>query len=158
MASLANSLTASSKNEAGTRLRLTLSASPHHISAADVWSKGPVYQRLDSSFLEEPSIPKAPPAPRLRIDRFNGSLRVFDPVHSPDFSDAPETVSLPVLSRLDPPFELQRDPARPASPGPQDSVFTAMPGSSRPRLAYQAAAVAVGFAAGLAAAFLFGWL
>lgn len=135
MASLANSLKVAQPLDVPTRLRLTMPVSLDAVSIPGVWSQGPVYRRLDSEFLEQPLIPKAPPAPRLRIDRINGSMRVFDPVHSPDLSEIPPTLSLPQL------------PYRQAEPA-----------LDKPRIKYQAAAVAAGFAAGLAAAFLFGWL
>jgi hypothetical protein len=135
MASLANSLNVSDANAAPPRLKLTLTTSLNKIPMAGAWSRGPTYRRLDSGFLEQPLIPKAPPTPRLRIDQVNGSLRVLDLVHSPPFSNMPETQSLPELERSEAP-------------------------SSHPKagLEFQIAALSVGFAAGLAAAFLFGWL
>lgn len=141
MASLASSQKVADPLDAPTRLRLTMSASLDKIPVPGMWSQGPVYRRLDSDFLERPLIPKAPLAPRLRIDRINGSMRVFDAVHSPELSEMPPTVSLPQLEQ---PPQLQLPEAESAR--------------GKPRLWYQALAVAVGFAAGLAAAFLFGWL
>jgi hypothetical protein len=135
MESLAHSLKATSQLDAPTRLKLTVSAALSQVAMPGIWSQGPVYRRLDSGFLAQPLIPKAPPTPRLHIDQVNGSLRVFDPVHSPDFSEIPATMSLP---------ELQPSKAPPIS--------------SKPRVPFLLTAVAAGFAAGLAAAFLFGWL
>ena len=134
MASLANSLNVSPENAAPTRLRLTVTTSLNKISMPGAWSRGPTYRRLDSGFLEQPLIPKAPLTPRLRIDQVNGSLRVLDLVHSPPFSDIPDTLSLPEL------------------------VFSAAsPSRNKPKFQFQLAALGAGFAAGLAAAFLFGW-
>jgi hypothetical protein len=139
MASLAHSLKVLPGVVPPTRLRLTVSTSLNGPDPS-IWSRGPIYRRLDSGFLEQPLIPKAPPTPRLRIDQVNGSLRVFDLIHSPAFSDMPETVSLPELPQREP---LQLAP---------------LPSRTKPRFWYQAAAIAAGFAAGLAAAFLFGLL
>lgn len=108
----------------------------HLPKTAGVWSNGPVYKRLDSDFLQRPLIPRAPLAPRLRIDQVNGSLRVVDPVHSPDFSEVPETVSLPTLARPLAPQVVARTP----------------------RVRFQILAVLAGFVAGILAAMLFGWL
>ena len=135
MASLANSLKAAQPIDPPTRLRLTVSASLDRIPLPGAWSHGPVYRRLDSGFLEQPLIPKAPLTPRLHIDRIDGSLRVFDSGLRPEFSDIPPTVSLPEL-------------AQPEVP----------PIGDHRRIWYQVVAVGVGFVAGLAAAFLFGWL
>jgi hypothetical protein len=134
MASLVNSLTASAQNAAPTRLRLTVATSLHDLPIPGAWSRGPTYRRLDSGFLEQPLIPRAPLTPRLRIDRVNGSLRVLDLVHSPPYSDMPETLSLPELGHSAAPLSR-----------------------NRAKVPLQLAALGAGFAAGLAAAFLFGW-
>jgi len=135
MASLAQSLKAPGAQLQPTQLRLTLSASLDKIPLPGVWSRGPTYRRLDSGFLEQPLIPKAPLAPRLRIDQVNGSVRVLDLVHSPPFSEVPETQSLPELTHYDVPARDRRAGG-----------------------AFQIVALAIGFGAGLAAAFLFGWI
>jgi hypothetical protein len=140
MASLAHSLKVLPGIEPPTRLRLTVSRALDGNPVPDIWSRGPVYRRLDSDFLEQPLIPKAPPTPRLRIDQVNGSLRVLDLLHSPAFSDMPSTVSMPEFGQP----EMRQ--AEPPLTG------------NKPRFWYQAAAIAAGFAAGLAAAFLFGLL
>jgi hypothetical protein len=103
----------------------------------EVWSRGPVYHQLDPGFLERPLIPRAPPTPRLRIDRDGGNVRVFDAVASPDESAIPETVSLPEVAV--------------ASPKSAKSL-------ERTRAGFQVLAVVLGFAAGLLAALAFGWL
>jgi hypothetical protein len=135
MASLAQSLKVVGAGAPPTQLKLTLSASLDKISLPGVWSRGPTYRRLDSGFLEQPLIPKAPPTPRLRIDDVNGSLRVLDLVHCPQISNMPETQSLPELRSPD----VRREERKSA-------------------LTFQVTALAIGFGAGLAAAFLFGWL
>lgn len=135
MASLAQSLKTDGSPSSPTKLKLTLSASLDKIPLPGVWSRGPMFRRLDSGFLEQPLIPKAPPTPRLRIDDVNGSLRVLDLVHCPQISNMPETQSLPELR----PPEVRREERKSA-------------------LTFQIAALAIGFGAGLAAAFLFGWL
>ncbi|MGC4063480.1 MAG: hypothetical protein QM784_02270 [Polyangiaceae bacterium] len=101
----------------------------------EVWSRGPVYHHLDPSFLERPLIPRAPPTPRLRIDRVDGSLRVFDAVAAPDESAIPETVTLPKVA---PPVVISTP--------------------KRSRVGFQVLAVVLGFAAGLLAALICGWL
>jgi hypothetical protein len=154
MESLAGSRKAARADEPPTQLRLTLAVSQKHVSsaAADAWSKGPVYRRLDSDFLEQPLIPKAPPTPRLLIDRDQASWRIDDRKPPADVSDAPTTLS-----------EFEIDPAD-APPRALAHAVLAAPtrrlrsARGRPALAYQAAAVAAGFAAGLIAAFLFGLL
>jgi hypothetical protein len=117
-------------------LKATVSTSLNQIPAAGYWSKGPVYRQIDSDFLERPLIPKAPPTPRLRIDRISGTPRVLDLVRTTAVSEMPPTVSLPELS-----FRV-----------------SSLPESNKPQLMFQIAALGAGFAAGLAAAFLFGWL
>jgi len=136
MGSTAKSIPTTPGKESGNRVKLTVPVELAPLPRTPgVWSQGPVYKRLDSDFLQRPLIPRAPPTPRLRIDQINGSLRVFDPVHSPDFSESPETVSLPQLARpLGPPIQ------------------------PKPKLNLQVMAVLAGFAAGLAAAILLGWL
>jgi len=42
------------------------------------WSGVPLWRGLDSAFLCEPSIPKAPPTPRVRIEMIGHSLRISD--------------------------------------------------------------------------------
>lgn len=64
--------------ESPPKLRLTISDSLRDLPIAGVWSRGPVYQPLDPDFLAQPRIPKAPPTPRLQIDKVNGSVRVID--------------------------------------------------------------------------------
>jgi hypothetical protein len=94
-----------------------------------------VYKQLDADFLQRPLIPKAPPAAKLTIDDINGSLRVIDTLHQPAFSAIPETVSLPEVG-------AQR---RPQAQGLS-------------RFKFHLIALLTGFAAGLAAALVLGWL
>lgn len=136
MASLGSSLHLSNTLEQPTRLGMTVSAQLEPLPVPGVWSRGPVYHRLDSGFLEQPLIPKAPLTPRLRIDQVGGTLRVFDsPRPGPEPSEVPPTLSLPELQQAE-----------------------VLPLHARPRLTFHLAAIVAGFAAGLAAAFLFGWL
>jgi hypothetical protein len=134
MASLAKSLKVEQPVDSPPKLKLTVSASLNRIPVPGTWSRGPVYKKLDSGFLEQPLIPKAPLAPRLRIDNINGSLRVIDAVEPPAISDMPPTLSLRTISA--PPIETVQ---------------------VRSKVFYQSLALAIGFAAGLAAAFFLGW-
>jgi hypothetical protein len=127
---------ASSRHAPTNRVPLTVPGELQKVERRkEVWSRGPVYHQLDADFLERPLIPRAPPTPRLRIDRVDGSLRVFDAVASPDESALPETVSLPKFAA----------PVQAKSP-------------RQIRVGLQALAVLLGFAAGLLAALVFGWL
>jgi hypothetical protein len=94
-----------------------------------------VYKQLDADFLQRPLIPKAPLTPKLSIDNSNGSLRVIDPINNPAFSDVPDTMSLPQVGTAL--ILSERDPSR---------------------TKFQIIAVIAGFAAGLAAALILGWL
>lgn len=42
------------------------------------WSAVPIWQGLDSDFLCSPAIPKAPPAPRLKVEMVGSTLRISD--------------------------------------------------------------------------------
>jgi hypothetical protein len=136
MGSLAKSLSTEPKQDPATRIQLTMPGGLQPLSSRDgVWSQGPIYKQLDAAFLQRPLIPRAPPTPRLTIDRINGSLRVIDPVHSPAFSDIPNTLSSPLQAR-------HHEPKA----------------TGKARLQFQLLAIFAGVAAGLAAALLLGWL
>lgn len=136
MASAARSIPTSARKGQPNRVNLNAKGDLFApLPRTGVWSQGPVYKKLDSDFLQRPLIPKAPPAPRLRIDQVNGSLRVVDPFNGPEISDIPDTVSLSPISR------------------PKGS-----PPAGQTRLAFPVLAIFVGFVAGLAAALLLGWL
>jgi hypothetical protein len=136
MGSLAKSIPTGQKQEPVNRIRLTMPGQqPHVVVRQGVWSQGPVYKQLDADFLQRPLIPRAPPAPRLSIDNVNGSLRVIDPLNNPLISDIPDSEVLPQNA-----LPLETETGR------------------RSRLRFQILAVFAGFAAGLAAALLLGWL
>ena len=134
MGAPAKSISPESQKALGNRVRLTLPGQGVQIRQG-VWSQGPVYKQLDADFLQRPLIPKAPLTPKLSIDNSNGSLRVIDPINNPAFSDVPDTMSLPQVGAA---LTLsERDPSR---------------------TKFQLIAVIAGFAAGLAAALILGWL
>jgi hypothetical protein len=136
MGSLANSISAPNAQEPITHARLTIpGVQPQRGNRPGVWSQGPVYKQLDPEFLQRPLIPRAPPTPRLSIDRVNGSLRIIDQVNTPAITDVPDTVSLPIRVHT---------PLPPLTPKSNRSL--------------QLFAVLAGFVAGLVAALLLGWL
>lgn len=127
--------------ESPPKLKLTVSDSLGELPIAGVWSRGPVYQPLDPDFLAQPSIPKAPPTPRLQIDRIDGSLRVIDAL------DAPRKPSVPMTAQgRNPPT-----PSQTAKTLPQPRRTLAQFARER---RYRIMALVVGFGAGIAVAML----
>jgi hypothetical protein len=120
-------------NRGQLRAKSNISLPPVH--GEDAWFEAPAYRKLDSEFLQRPRIPRAPAAPRLRIDRVNGSLRVLDPADAMDFSDVPETNSLAQVHLSKGKLPLARRP-----------------------FVVPTLSILVGFLAGLVAALILGWL
>lgn len=143
MESLANPRKAMKSDESLGKLRPTVTESLERIPLAGAWSRGPVYYRLDSDFLAQPQIPKAPPTPRLQIDCVDGGLRVVDRIAQ--------------LAATDPVPAGTEDGLEPhAATLPGVRVNAVRPSLGRGR-SYQLLALAVGFGAGIAAAALLRW-
>lgn len=134
MGSAVKSNTPESTKAMGTRVRLTAPGQPAQVRQG-VWSKGPVYKQLDADFLQRPLIPKAPPAAKLTIDDTNGNLRVIDTLNQPAVTAVAEPVSMPQVGALRRPHRHELS-----------------------RFKFHVIALLAGFAAGLAAALILGWL
>lgn len=140
MESLANPRKAAKDVESFGKLRPTMTESLERIPLAGAWSRGPVYYRLDSDFLAQPQIPKAPPTPRMQIDHVDGGLRVVD-----RFAQLAATDPVPAGT------EDGLEPHAPTLPGMRMNAV--QPWLERGR-AYQLLALVIGFSAGIAAAAL----
>jgi len=55
-------------------------------AAAGPWSGVPLWRGLDSDFLCAPSIPKAPLAPRVKVEMVGQTLRIADDIESSGFA------------------------------------------------------------------------
>lgn len=100
-----------------------------------------MYQPLDPGFLAQPRIPKAPPTPRLQIDRVNGSLRVIDGLERRSQRSRVETTARVSDSETYP------------NPSPLAKRQRTLARFSREKR-YQILALVIGFSAGIIAAML----
>ena len=104
------------------------------------WSSVPLWRGLDAAFLCEPAIPKAPPAPRIRLESPTPVVRV---------SGAPQANDV-----------VLREPAPLPLPAGRNSAAPSAPVELRPKLGSSVRmlllAAALGFLIGLLAAWCFG--